>query len=146
MSKRKSSDFVSLIKPCAAAIYSTEWRDELEAMRSKLQELWEGESAETEAHDTLEELTQLFAIFNWQAPDLTSKKDICKWIGGLSWENFYDDETGKPYSLGGMYYNKLQWIIEGDNAAEKETVEFAKLMVDTLPKFLDAVEVFASKK
>jgi hypothetical protein len=95
-----------------------------------------------EWHGYLTELLDIFRMCELSTQSYPDKKQLLKYINGMSWDNFYDDEKKEYYSLGSMFYNKLTWIIEGDEGSDAAT--FAQNVIEDLPAFLDELERYAN--
>ncbi len=98
---------------------------------------------DVEFHGYLSELYDILEAAMCPNP-VKRKKEILKCIGSMVWDNFQDDETGEPYSLGSMFYNKLQWIY--GQCSNEEAAKVATALVTHLPKYFDALEKFANEK
>ena len=85
----------------------------------------------------LDELLGLVAL----PIDEEHRQEIQQFIFNFSWDN-YKDAKDKFYSLGSMYYNKLEWIKEGSSV--KEFVQFANEFSDVVIAHLDKLEAWAT--
>lgn len=71
------------------------------------------------------------------------KKKLLEYINHLSWENFWDDEEDKAYSLGSMFWNKMQWISEG---CKNMKVSFVAATLSLhIKELFDNLEIFANE-
>ena len=84
------------------------------------------------------------SLVSWDAPG--SKDRALLFINrGLSWENFIHEDpelegTDKylqPWRLGEMFYNKLDWVLDGSDVADEEVV---LVLQRILPSFLNDFE------
>lgn len=98
-----------------------------------------------EHFDNIKELIEIFKIVA-DHDVKRMKANLLKFIGTLSWENFFDDETEEPYSLGSMFFNKLQWACEHYAFIFDEVTEILGNMLETVPDYLDELEIFANSK
>jgi len=103
------------------------------------------EDVDDEHYDNIVQLNDILDIVK-DHDVVRMKENISKFIGGLSWDNFFDDETKKPYSLGSMFYNKLQWACEHYAFIHDEVVEILGAMLETIPAYLNEIELFSNSK
>lgn len=113
------------------------------------------DSEDVEFYDYLYELTDIIAMIPKDFNFTTEvKKDILKYIKGLPWDNFMTEEGSEKdfisdditdtdyYSLGSMFWNKLQWTIEGCNYPE--AVRLATDICDVIVPVLDELELIVN--
>lgn len=71
------------------------------------------------------------------------KKKVIAFINNLSWDNFIDDDTKAAYTLGSMYYNKMNWIYEGCTRYS-EVQDIAHTLSIHIKELFDELENYAN--
>lgn len=147
-----SNDRVIFLTNTVAQCFREIWWDAdchliTEQLEEIVKKLDNGNDDESEFHGYMEELHTFFK----KLTDLRTVPDIKDWvntfIGSLDWGNFELDEEDskeKYMSFGSMYYNKLQWIIEG--SSEDDIIPIIIKLRDAVPALLDEMEkLYATK-
>lgn len=64
------------------------------------------------------------------------------YYGGVSWENYYDEDEDEYYLISSVYWNRMQWVSDalvGSNLSE-ETAEYFRLMNSAIPKIINLLD------
>lgn len=66
------------------------------------------------------------------------EKLVQKANNAICWDNWSDDETGKPYKLGEVYFSKLEWIRE--NLDDEELLGIIDDLQETICPILNELD------
>jgi hypothetical protein len=96
----------------------------------------EDDDIEGEYYGFFEDLEDLFRVLKKRnIPNII--KVINKYIMCESWENYSDDD-GTPWTLGGMFFARLEWVIEGTEHSIVKNA--AAQLIDPAEKILTVVD------
>lgn len=155
MAKKIKMDDCDVLLHAIASLFLEQWVEtdltliieQLESARIDMKVNGECPDDESEFDGYFEELIDILTIVLDEQHDYKRmKKRLWKYICSMAWDNFYDDDTNEPYSLGSMFYNKLTWISEGSQEDSAITLADKLLENELMQNYLDKLEQFCKPK